>query len=214
MNHVCFRVRVFIGFLCSLFFSLWDLTHRHLCFVCLQSRCTMRCWAQKTSSAVRGPTLPGSPRATRSRSSLPAIRRRAALAFWRHTNSSLLGEIFVLGWTLFCTCVLYTLLSQWEFLPWEILVAFHQGKPAATESRYSTLINYKVHAAGSFRVSIIHRTLTWTAGVFNVRTWPFLCVRAWVFPSQKCCVDWLSVCPTPVCIRMHKTAHVRTLKIL
>ena len=34
---------------------------------------------------------------------------------------------------------------------------FPQGKPAATESRYSTLINDKVHA-GSF--SIIHQTLT------------------------------------------------------
>ena len=33
-----------------------------------------------------------------------------------------------------------------------------QGKPAAT-----TLINYKVHA-GSFHVSKIHRTLTWTTG--------------------------------------------------
>ena len=35
---------------------------------------------------------------------------------------------------------------------------FPEGKPAATESRYSTLINYKVHA-GSFRGSIIHRTV-------------------------------------------------------
>ena len=38
-----------------------------------------------------------------------------------------------------------------------------QGKPAAAESRYSTLIKYELHA-GSFRVSIIHRALTWTTG--------------------------------------------------
>ena len=32
------------------------------------------------------------------------------------------------------------------------------------------------------------------------------------FPSQKCCADSLSVCPTPVCvgdIRTHKNDHVR-----
>ena len=45
----------------------------------------------------------------------------------------------------------YTLLSHWELLPWEIRVAFPQAKPAATESRYPSLINYKVHA-GVFSV--------------------------------------------------------------
>ena len=40
---------------------------------------------------------------------------------------------------------------------------FSPGKSAATESRYPTVINYKVHA-GYFRVSVIHRTLTWTTG--------------------------------------------------
>ena len=39
-------------------------------------------------------------------------------------------------------------------LPWGVGVAFPQGKPAATESRYPILINYKVHA-GSFPVSVI-----------------------------------------------------------
>ena len=76
-------------------------------------------------------------------------------------------------------CILYTLLSQWEFVispPREIRVAFPQGKPAATESLYPTLINYKVHA-GSFCVSMIHQTLTWTTGSLTVRTWSFLCVR-------------------------------------
>ena len=40
---------------------------------------------------------------------------------------------------------------------------FPQGKPAATELRYPNLFNYKVHA-GPFRVSEIHRTLTWIIG--------------------------------------------------
>ena len=35
----------------------------------------------------------------------------------------------------------YTVLSQWEFIPWEIRVAFPQRKPAAKESRYPTLTN-------------------------------------------------------------------------
>ena len=38
-----------------------------------------------------------------------------------------------------------------------------QGKPVATVLRYTTLINYKVHD-GSFPVSVIHQTLTWTTG--------------------------------------------------
>ena len=46
---------------------------------------------------------------------------------------------------------------------------FPQEKPAATELLYPTLINYnlyiyKVHA-GSFRVSVIHQTLTLTTTV-------------------------------------------------
>ena len=40
---------------------------------------------------------------------------------------------------------------------------FPQGKPTATESIYPALISYKEHA-GPFRVSIIHRSLTWTTG--------------------------------------------------
>ena len=42
-------------------------------------------------------------------------------------------------------------------------VRFPQGKTAATESRNPTSSNYSVHD-GVFRVSIIHRTLTWTTG--------------------------------------------------
>ena len=57
-------------------------------------------------------------------------------------------------------CKYQTLLSQWELgNPGH----FPQGKPAATVSRYPTLINYKVHA-GSFCISVMHLTLTWTTG--------------------------------------------------
>ena len=53
---------------------------------------------------------------------------------------------------------------------------FPQGKSAATESRYPTLINYKMHAE-FFHVSVIHRIMTWTTRIFTVRTWSFLYVR-------------------------------------
>ena len=54
---------------------------------------------------------------------------------------------------------------------------FAQGMPAATESRYPSLvINYKVHA-GSLRGSVIHRTLTWTTGSSTcVRDHSYACV--------------------------------------
>ena len=57
---------------------------------------------------------------------------------------------------------LYTLLSQWVFLPWEMLVAFPK-ESQLQHSCYPALINYKV-IAGYFLVSVIHRILTWTAG--------------------------------------------------
>ena len=53
---------------------------------------------------------------------------------------------------------------------------FPKGKPAATESRYPSLINDNVHA-GSFRVSVIHRTLTWT-------TVSLTCVRDHAYPHR------------------------------
>ena len=34
------------------------------------------------------------------------------------------------------------------------------------------------------------------------------------FPSHKGCADSLSVCPTPVCIRLNTKDYARTLKIL
>ena len=58
---------------------------------------------------------------------------------------------------------LYTLLSQWEFFTWEIRVAFPKKSQLQQSRAIQPLINYKVHA-GSFRVSITHRTLTWTTG--------------------------------------------------
>ena len=66
-------------------------------------------------------------------------------------------------WCIMCICIyilciLYSLLSQWEFLPWEIWVAFPK-ESQLQQWRYPTLINYKMHA-GSFRVSMIHWTLT------------------------------------------------------
>ena len=67
------------------------------------------------------------------------------------------------------------LLSQWEFSPWEIWVAFPK-EMQPQQSHYPTLINYKVHA-GSFFVSVIHNILTWTTGSLKKRTWSFLRVR-------------------------------------
>ena len=61
------------------------------------------------------------------------------------------------------------LLSQWECFPMGNSGRFPQGKPAATEPRYPTLINHEVHA-GSFFVSGIHQSLTWTTG-------SLMCVR-------------------------------------
>ena len=52
---------------------------------------------------------------------------------------------------------------------------FPQGKPAATASHYSTLINYKVHA-GSFSISVIHQTLTWTT--YLCRAYVIILMRA------------------------------------
>ena len=109
-------------------------------------------------------------------------------------HRSVVGEFVVV------LCVkkifLTLLLSQWEFIPWEIRVAFPQGKPAATVSRYSTLIDYKVHA-GSFRVSVIHRTLKWTTeSQFNLRKWSFLCVHVhtgggWAHSNESAQRFWL-----------------------
>ena len=57
--------------------------------------------------------------------------------------------------------VFFNTLSQWEKFLMGNSGRFPQGQ--LQQSRYPTLINYEVHA-GSFRVSVIHQTLTWTTG--------------------------------------------------
>ena len=53
----------------------------------------------------------------------------------------------------------YNCIVPMGFLPWEIRVAFPRG----SQLRQSRATQPTVHA-GCFGVSIIHRTLTWTAG--------------------------------------------------
>ena len=64
---------------------------------------------------------------------------------------------------LFCTWYFVHCVVPMGFSPMGNYGRFPQGKPGATESRYPTLIYNKAHA-GSFRVCIVHRTLTWTTG--------------------------------------------------
>ena len=54
---------------------------------------------------------------------------------------------------------LTTGLSHWIFLPWEIRVVF----PGENQVRQSRATQSTVHS-GYFSASLIHRTLTWTAG--------------------------------------------------
>ena len=62
---------------------------------------------------------------------------------------------------------------------------FPQWKPAATESRYPTPTNCKVHA-GSSRVSIIYRPLTWTTGSLTcVRDHSCACVYTRVYVTKR-----------------------------
>ena len=82
----------------------------------------------------------------------------------KHTRWQLLKTNLVLlcpfvAFSIFFNLYCVHFVVPMEFLPWESRIAFPKEKPAATESRYPTLINYKIRA-GSFRVSLIHRTLT------------------------------------------------------
>ena len=74
--------------------------------------------------------------------------------------------------------ILYTLLSQWEFLPWETRVAFpKESQLQQSRARYPTVINFRKCMLGSFRASIIHRTRTCTTGSLTcVRDHPYACV--------------------------------------
>ena len=60
---------------------------------------------------------------------------------------------------LFFFFTFYNCIVPMGFLPWEIRVAFPRG----SQLRQSRATQPTVHA-GCFGVSIIHRTLTWTAG--------------------------------------------------
>ena len=67
-------------------------------------------------------------------------------------------------------CCLYTLsfvLSRWEFLPWEIQVAFWK-ESQLQQSRYPTLLNYNFHNPPNYDMD--YRS-------FNVHMWSFWCVR-------------------------------------
>ena len=66
-------------------------------------------------------------------------------------------------------------MSQWEFLPWVIMVAFPKERQLQ-QSRATQPYLSKVHI-GLFRVSIIHRTMTWTTGSLTcVRDYSYACV--------------------------------------
>ena len=76
----------------------------------------------------------------------------------------------------FVFCIFYIFVVLMGISPMGNSGRFPQGNPAATESRYPTLIHYEVHA-GSFRASILHRTLTWTTGSLTcVRDHSYTCV--------------------------------------
>ena len=69
----------------------------------------------------------------------------------------------------FVFCIVDTVLSQRDFFRWVIRVTFTKESQLQQSRATQTLINYKMHA-GSFRVSIIHRTLAMDYRIFNVRT--------------------------------------------
>ena len=84
-----------------------------------------------------------------------------------------LGRVLFLA--LFVFVFFYTLLSQSEFLPCEIRFAFpKESQLQQSRATQSQLI--KTHA-GSFRVSVIHRTLTRTTG-------PLTCVGHYSYACE------------------------------
>ena len=82
--------------------------------------------------------------------------------------------------------VVIYLLSQWEFLSHGKFGSLFQKESQLQQSRaIQTLINYKVHA-GSFRVSVIHRTLTWTTSSLTcVRDHYYACVNTRGTPTAS-----------------------------
>ena len=72
--------------------------------------------------------------------------------------------------------LVYTLLSQWGFIPWKIRVAFPK-ESQLQQSRATQPTLMKLHA-GSFRVSIIHRRLDMDYRIFYVvRDYSYACVH-------------------------------------
>ena len=102
-----------------------------------------------------------------------AHRQRVSTPFLTRNNSH---NFFLCSWRgrgLNTVCVENNYLSR-------VSVSLHLGVWVGVrglfQSRYSTLIKYKVHA-GSFRVSRIHRTLTWTTGsLMCLRDHSYACV--------------------------------------
>ena len=87
-----------------------------------------------------------------------------------------------------CLLFLTTVLSQWDFFPIGNSSRFPRGKPAATESHYTTYGACWVF----FCVSIIHRTLTWITGslMFNVNACN--CTRGCTDTCKRVCTEnWL-----------------------
>ena len=78
---------------------------------------------------------------------------------------ALKAELGMQWWRWSWWCLLYYSACQWHYpsIKW-------------TVQKYIYPSISKVHA-GSFLVSVIHRTMTWTTRICNVRTWSFLCVR-------------------------------------
>ena len=91
-------------------------------------------------------------------------------------------------------------LSQWEFLPREIRVAF--PKESQLQQSRATQPSLIKAQAGSFRVSIIHRTLTCTTGALT-------CVRD---PSYACVYTRGVMVDTPTAKRVCTTCFTRKEK--
>ena len=83
-----------------------------------------------------------------------------------------LGRVLFVGGFL---CVFYTLLSQWEFLPCKIRFAY--PKESQLQQRRATQSQLIKTHGGSFRVSVIHRTLTRTTG-------PLTCVGHYSYACE------------------------------
>ena len=88
-------------------------------------------------------------------------------------------------------------LSSKSIVRYDLLFRSHIKKIARLNSCFS-------YCVGSYGVTQVVERQTpdpKTRGSNPVRSTRKIC-------NQKCCADSLMVCPTPVCIRMHKNVHV------